>query len=287
MVKSLSQNLTNVETHFAFGENWSGFSEKIGADEIEEAKSALDRLIGAESIAGRRFLDIGCGSGLHSLAALLLGASDVVAVDLDPRSVETTERVLGRFAPVGAKFRVMRRSVLDLTPTELGTFDVTYSWGVLHHTGEMFGALDHAASLTAPGGLFAFALYRKTWLCRFWTAEKRWYTSASLRQQKWAQRAYAFLFRIALRLTGRNFGAYLANYKSKRGMDFYHDIHDWLGGFPYESISEREVFVFMTERGFEPVRRFVANERKVLGRQIGIFGSGCDEYVYSNKRDDG
>jgi len=280
---ALPKDLTKLESHFAFGHNWSDYADKILDDQIIEAKNALHRLLGDETLAGKRFLDIGCGSGLHSLAALQLGAAEVVAMDLDPESVNTTERVLRRFAPAGASYRVIQRSVFDLNIADLGSFDVTYSWGVLHHTGNLYEALARAGAMTAPSGLFVFALYRKTWFCRFWTIEKRWYAAASAKRQEYARRTYIRLFRIALLLTGRRFAAYKEDYRSNRGMDFYNDVHDWMGGYPYESISNREVDDLMTSTGFQARRPFPSSKRKILGRNVGFFGSGCDEYVYVRK----
>jgi len=279
----LPKDLTKLETHFAFGQNWSDYAEKIQDDQIIEAKNALQRLLGNEALVGKRFLDIGCGSGVHSLAALQLGAAEVVAVDLDPESVNTTERVLRRSAPAGASYRVIQRSVFNLNIADLGSFDVTYSWGVLHHTGKLYEALARAAAMTAPSGLFVFALYRKTWLCRFWTIEKRWYAAASAKRQEYARRTYIRLFRIGLVLTGRRFATYKEEYRSNRGMDFCHDVHDWMGGYPYESISSREVDDLMTSTGFHARRLFLSGMRKIFGRNVGLFGSGCDEYVYVRK----
>ena len=230
----MPKDLTKLETHFAFGHNWADYADKILDDQTKEAKNALQRLLGNEALAGKRFLDIGCGSGVHSLAALQLGAAEVVAVDLDPESVATTERVLCRFAPTGASYRVMQRSVFDLNTAELGSFDVTYSWGVLHHTGNLHEALARAGTMTAPTGLFVFALYRKTWLCKFWTFEKKWYAAASAKWQEHARRTYIRLFSIGILISGRNFADYKEKYLSNRGMDFYHDASmiDWMGRLP-------------------------------------------------------
>jgi 2-polyprenyl-6-hydroxyphenyl methylase/3-demethylubiquinone-9 3-methyltransferase len=279
----LPKDLTKLDTHFAFGDNWSDYADKIRDDQIVQAKSALQRLLGDETLAGKRFLDIGCGSGLHSLAALQLGAAEVVAVDLDPECVNTTERVLSRFAPAGALYRVIQRSVFDLNIADLGSFDVTYSWGVLHHTGKLSEALARAGAMTAPSGLFVFALYRKTWLCPIWTIEKKWYAAASTKRQEYARRSYIRLFRIRLLLTGRSFATYEKEYRSNRGMDFYNDVHDWMGGYPYESISSCEVDDSMRSTGFQALRLFLSKGRKILGRDVGFFGSGCDEYVYVRK----
>lgn len=273
-----NEDLTQQETHFAFGKNWASYAAHISGGEIDEAVRGLSRLLGNERLQGKRFLDIGCGSGLHSLAAIRLGAREVMALDIDPDSVATTQAVLLRHAPEGNS-TVQKASVFDLDPGDLGMFDVVYSWGVLHHTGDMIRAVRTASRLVAPGGFFVFALYRRVWMDRFWKYEKRWYANASAKAQARARAIYVALFRLGLRLTGRKLASHVANYQSNRGMDFFHDVHDWMGGWPYESISSAEVESLMNSLDFGPLQVF-ARQGKVAGRNIGAFGSGCDEYVY-------
>ena len=272
-------DLTRLDSHFAFGENWASYAAGIGDGQIEQAGHDLARLLGTDSLTDRTFLDIGCGSGLHSLAAIRMGARRVVACDLDPESVRTTRALLDKFAPA-ASYEVTERSVFDLSPQTLGTFDVVYSWGVLHHTGNLAGALTVAASMVAPGGQLLVALYRRTLLCPLWALEKQWYAKASPQQQAVARRFYTRIFRLALRLTGRNPETYFASYRSRRGMDFPHDVHDWLGGFPYESMSPDAVDRELIACGLQRVRSFVA--RGVFDR-IGVLGSGCDEFAYRHR----
>lgn len=243
-------DLTRVETHFAFGKNWAAYAEKVTDAEIAEAEQGLIRLLGADRLDGQRFLDIGCGSGLHSLAALRLGTREVVAVDVDADSVATTQAMLDQHAPSGAAYHVEALSVFDLRPEAMGTFDTVYSWGVLHHTGDMARALRCAAAMVSPGGRFAFALYRRIWMDAFWRWEKRWYAHASPAAQRRARAIYVTLFRLGLMATGRRFSTYVKNYRTNRGMDFYHDVHDWMGGWPYESILPAEVDEQMRGLGF-------------------------------------
>lgn len=272
-------DLTKQEAHFAFGKNWASYAQKVTNAEIEEAEKALSRLLGGARLDGQRILDIGCGSGLHSLAALRLGAKEVLAVDLDPDSVSTTQATLNRFAPAGTTFRVEQISVFDLDPSVLGTFDTVYSWGVLHHTGDMDRAIRCAAAMCAPQGRFVFALYRRVWMDWFWRIEKRWYAKAATSAQARAQAIYIALFKLGLLVTGRSFAQYMAGYRSNRGMDFHHDVHDWMGGWPYESILPTEVDSLMGGLGFTAERVF-ARKGKLFGRNPGFFGSGCDEFVY-------
>lgn len=273
-----NEDLTQQETHFAFGKNWASYAAHISEGEIEEAVRGLSRLLGNERLEGKRFLDIGCGSGLHSLAAIRLGAREVIALDIDQDSVATTQAILARHTP-DANFTVKQTSVFDLDPGDLGMFDVVYSWGVLHHTGDMIRAVRTASRLVAPGGIFVFALYRRVWMDGFWKHEKRWYANASPTAQARARAIYVALFRLGLRLTGRNLASYMANYQSNRGMDFFHDVHDWMGGWPYQSILPAEVESLMGGLGFGSVRVFAA-KGLVGGRRIGLLGAGCDEYAY-------
>ncbi|BCX02582.1 MAG: SAM-dependent methyltransferase [Candidatus Roseilinea sp.] len=274
----MSQDLRYLASHFPFGENWAAYTNKVSAIEIAEAEKSLLRLLGGERLDSQHFLDIGSGSGLHSLAALRLGAREVVAIDIDPISAATTRALLERYAPTGV-WRVENASVFELNPGAWGTFDVVYSWGVLHHTGDLLNALRSAAAMVSIGGRFVFALYRRTWLDWFWQREKRWYASASSETQRRARAVYAVLLRFRLWATGRSFRRYVDEYRTKRGMDFYHDVHDWMGGWPYESIEPDEVDMLMHKLGFASVAIFAHNGR-FLGRSLGVLGSGCSEYVY-------
>jgi predicted RNA methylase len=270
----MAENLLEVESHFSFGENWAQYAEKIDERRIEEAEKSLIRLVGRGSIQGRTFLDIGCGSGLFSLAALRLGCKRLLAVDLDPNSVQTTRKTLERYAPAGANWDCQRMSVFDLDPAKVGTFDIVYSWGVLHHTGAMYKAIEKASAMVKPQGMLTLALYGKTPFCGLWRIEKRIYS----RSPKWVQRAiekvYSAVVAARLALKGERLKKRRETYFQQRGMDMYHDTRDWLGGYPYESISPQEAMTFMHKLGFEPIRSFVCPS-------IGLLGSGCDEYSFT------
>ena len=61
-------------------------------------------------------------------------------------------------------------------------------------------------------------------------------------------------------------------------MDWRHDVHDWLGGYPYESVEPREVAGRLQDLGFDVIR---TNEQPAaLG---GLFGSHCDEFVAARR----
>lgn len=263
----------NQDGRFAFGKNWSDYARGIGDEAIREAEAGLLRLLEREEIPGRSWLDIGCGSGVHAVAALNLGASSLTAMDYDADSVETARAVLETHA-AGRAWTVRQGDVLKMTPGADGRYDIVYSWGVLHHTGNLAEAMTRAAGLVAPGGLLAIALYRRTRLDRFWIAEKRWYASAPPRAQHIAQRIYLAALATGLTFTGRSYRRYRDAYRERRGMSLVHDVHDWLGGFPYEAISREEAREFFEARGLTLLR---SNARPT---GLGLLGSGCDEFVF-------
>jgi 2-polyprenyl-6-hydroxyphenyl methylase/3-demethylubiquinone-9 3-methyltransferase len=270
----LMADATDRSTHFDFGRNWAEFAGHITERSVEEAERGFARLLHRPEVEGRRVLDIGCGSGLHSLAALRLGAAQVTAVDLDPTSVETTRRTLTRFAP-RPDWSAEVASVFDLKPPP--HYDIVYSWGVLHHTGHMNRAIRKAAALVAPGGLFCIALYRRTPLCAAWRIEKRLYTASAPTVRRALERLYITALRAAYRLSGRDFEAYVRDYARSRGMSFETNVRDWLGGYPYESIAPEEARRLVGGLGFDPVRSFCEPPGS------GVVGTGCDEYVFRRR----
>jgi predicted RNA methylase len=268
-----TQDLLELKSHFGFGDNWSQYAEKIDQARIQQAEDSLLRLVGREAIQGRTFMDIGCGSGLFSLAAVRLGCKQLLAVDLDPKSVETTRRTLSIHAP-NRSWDCRNISVFDLDPATLGTFDVVYSWGVLHHTGAMYKAIAKASKMVAPGGILTLALYAKTPFCGLWRVEKRIYAHSPKWVQKSIEAVYIEAVRLRLALKGESLKKRREEYWKQRGMDMYHDTRDWLGGYPYESISPDQAMKYMRELGFSPVRSFCEP-------CIGLLGTGCDEYSFA------
>ncbi|MBI4031701.1 MAG: class I SAM-dependent methyltransferase [Proteobacteria bacterium] len=135
---------------FAFGSNWQNFLETVTGDEILEAVDNLARLVPGATLEGKRFLDIGCGSGLHTLAAIRLGAKSVTAFDIDKKSVQATQKILAEHAP-GYPAEVTEKSILRAEANTPAAYDVVYSWGVLHHTGAMWQAIRNAAGMFGSG----------------------------------------------------------------------------------------------------------------------------------------
>jgi 2-polyprenyl-6-hydroxyphenyl methylase/3-demethylubiquinone-9 3-methyltransferase len=265
--------LKDLNTHFKFGENWSNFSQTIDNERIEHAKQAFLNIFGVDGLKGKTFLDIGCGSGLSSLSASMLGVKQLLATDLDPKSVETTSNLLNNHE-ISIPYQCKTLSVFELDPKKQGKFDIVYSWGVLHHTGDMINAINQAAKMVNDDGLFMVALYRKTPRCEFWKKEKKFYSKASKIVQFLMKSIYVFLFSLANIISGTNPFKFIKQYKKNRGMAYLHDVHDWLGGYPYESISREEMHKLASELGF-----YIAKENLIQGYASGNFSSCCDEYL--------
>lgn len=265
-------DLMQRQWHFEFGANWADFARDIDDARIESAERCLHDLVGG-NLKGCSFLDIGCGSGLSALAAIRLGASRVRAVDLDEKSVATTRTLLAQYAPE-ADWVAETASVFDLEPSQDGYYDMVHSWGVLHHTGDMVLAIWRASRLVRLGGRFVFAIYQRTPSCDFWRWEKRYYHQAPSWTASLIRCVYKTVFVMALIATRRNPARYIRDYRCNRGMRWSNDVHDWLGGYPYESASEEEIDAIMTKFGF------IRESANLLQRSLGILGSGCNEYVY-------
>jgi len=266
-------SLTDRESHFEFGENWKSYSKTIDQKRIDSAIEGIKKLFPG-GLAGKTFLDIGCGSGLHSFAALSLGAASVLAIDIDENSVSATRALLGdRAASWIWDTKIV--SVFDASANELGQFDIVYSWGVLHHTGDMWRAIDCATTFVTPGGRLAIAIYAATACDNLWKAEKGFYARAPHAIQWTIRQAY-----MAALLTARTVRswespmAYMRNYPKIRGMNFSHDVHDWLGGYPYETATATELHDRVCSMGFTEERSFR------LPKTFGLFGSGCHEFVF-------
>ncbi len=265
-----------TEQRFAFGENWQNFAKDVDEDRIRAAEQSLATMLGVEDLRGRSFLDVGCGSGLFSLAAARLGAETVRSFDYDLDSVAATETLRAKHLP-DASWTVERGDATDPLYCEgLGRFDVVYAWGVLHHTGSLWQAMENVAARVADGGLFFVAIYNdQGWKSRRWLRVKKLYNQ--LPDSARAPCAAAVMLPLEVRaLAGAavrgELGSYFESWKRgrERGMSRWHDILDWVGGYPFEVATPEEVFRFCRDRGFELVELSTARG-----------GLGCNQFVFS------
>jgi 2-polyprenyl-3-methyl-5-hydroxy-6-metoxy-1,4-benzoquinol methylase len=277
MIMSTTPDVTinsGPETRFAFGRNWRRFLQYLSEERIAEAEKSLRVMLEIDSLSGKSFLDIGCGSGLFSLAAMRLGAKRVHSFDYDPQSVACTEELRRRYFQGAANWKVEQGSALDVDYlARLGQFDVVYSWGVLHHTGNMWKALENVVAPVAAQGKLFISLYNDQgrW-SRLWRAVKKSYC----RNVLWRFPIIVF-FGSYILLAGlikdlillKNPLARFRDHKRSRGMSYFIDILDWLGGYPYEVAKAEDVVDFFRARGFELVK---------LTRPVKAMGN--NEYVF-------
>ncbi len=242
------QNIT-----FSFGKNWNEFVKKgISEEQINTATSHLLKFLGTDNLQDKTFLDIGCGSGLHSLCALLSGAKTVTSFDVDENSITATNEIK-KLTNQTYNWKITKGSILDEKfVNSLPQYDVVYSWGVLHHTGKMWEAIKNCIPLIKNGGIFYLALYTTDKKSNFWLKIKKRYNNANYFSKKiieaWYLIRYFFLPHI-LRL--KNPIKHIKNYKKNRGMSFYTDVKDWLGGYPFEHAKIEEVIFFCKKYNLE------------------------------------
>lgn len=263
---------------FSFGRNWQDFLNGLTPERIALAeRSLIDFLGSSKSIKGRTFVDIGCGSGIFSLAAYRLGAKKVVSVDVDRYSLKCA-RSLHRSAGSPKHWTIVSASALESKlRTKLGQFDIVYSWGVLHHTGNMDAALANATRLVKPGGVLYIAIYNHSrslaqGRSELWQRIKRAYNQAGRGQKRLYYYLYATYLFLGLALSGINPLKYQRSYQSARGMSYRHDVLDWLGGYPYEYASPQSIINRLGQLGFAC--------RKLVERT----GIGCNEYLFTRTK---
>jgi 2-polyprenyl-6-hydroxyphenyl methylase/3-demethylubiquinone-9 3-methyltransferase len=264
---------TKSGQRFQFGTNWKTYAPLINSERINIAEKSLSEFLG--DISGKTFLDIGSGSGLSSLAARNLNAR-VCAFDYDENSVECTMEVKKTYYPNDPDWKILQGSILDEDfLNTLGQFDIVYSWGVLHHTGDMWNAIYNAMKLTKKDGLFFIAIYNKQkWKSYFWWHVKYIFNKLP----NFMKKAYALILGFAFQML--NIIKYtvmlkpqvaikpLLTYANNRGMSIKHDIIDWIGGFPYEYATIDELNTFFKRHNFIKVK------------EVKTQSLGCNQIVY-------
>ena len=253
---------------FKFGKNWESFLDLIDETRIKEAERSLMEMLEIESLAGKTFLDIGSGSGLFSLAAKRLGAQ-VHSFDYDPHSVGCTKELQRRYFNNDKDWVIERGSVLDKDYiNSLGKFDIVYSWGVLHHTGDMWQALGNVAICVSPGGKIFVALYNhQPFFSSYWHFVKKTYNKF------WLSRPFFLFFHLLYPTLPSVFLKFLQKRKPPRGMTIWYDLLDWLGGYPFEVSTPKQIFDYYKNK------EYILTQIKTVGGK-----SGCNEYVFIQKK---
>jgi 2-polyprenyl-6-hydroxyphenyl methylase/3-demethylubiquinone-9 3-methyltransferase len=247
---------------FSFGKNWKFFIEKcLDEKKLNKAIQSLGEFLGHSKISGKSFIDVGCGHGLPSLCAHRLGASKIVSFDIDEDSVECC-KYLWEKEGCPPTWQIKKGSILDREFfSNLGKYDVVYSWGVLHHTGNMWDAIKNTVSLVDQKGLLYLAIYNKVDSFIFdsdgrfgtsncWRRFKEIYSKSPLIARRLVDYSAMAVIVFNYLATFKNPLKKIYNHQELRGMSWVTDIRDWLGGYPYEYATAEEIFHFIKELGF-------------------------------------
>lgn len=266
--------ISTGDRRFAFGENWLRFIAVLDDDRIMEAEKSLCTMLRVQSLKDKSFLDVGCGSGLFSLAARRLGA-EVISFDRDAQCVACAGELRRWFAASGdPAWRIQDGDVLDAAFLKsLGVWDIVYAWGVLHHTGDLWAAMEKTACLVKPGGSLFISIYNDqgTW-SQCWLMLKKLYVSSLFGRFLATFLGTAWFVFGGLKsdlIHLRNPLASYLNYRKRRGMSIWHDWIDWFGGYPFEVAKPGAVVDFFVERGF------VLTSLRTVGNSL-----GTNEFVF-------
>ena len=261
-----------MSDRFEFGKNWGSFLNTMDSERLDEAVRSLSEWLGVSDLTGKTFFDIGSGSGLFSLAARKMGAT-VSSFDYDNNCVKCTKELKRRYFPDDPRWTIERGDILDESyMSKYGEYDVVYSWGVLHHTGHMYKALENAGKHVKSGGSLFIAIYNDQGpLSKAWTLEKKIYVSLP----KPFKMLFAAVFFIVL-WTVRAIEDIVQlkpfyrwkQYKKKRGMSPWHDAVDWVGGYPFEVAKPEDIFSFFHKRDFTLEKLYTCG-----------MGNGCNQYL--------
>ncbi|NER34628.1 MAG: class I SAM-dependent methyltransferase [Oscillatoria sp. SIO1A7] len=273
MIDTFEKEIEQRE-RFEFGKNWQRFLSVLNENRIAEAEKSLKQMLEVEDLQGKSFLDIGSGSGLFSLAARRLGAK-VYSFDYDTDSVACTQELKRLYFVDDSDWTVEEGSVLNLSYLQsLGKFDIVYSWGVLHHTGAMWKALENINTLPAENGKLFISIYNNQG-----RASNGWKSIKKLYNVLPSLLKYLVLYPSFIRLwlpstirdfiTGKPFHTW-KNYVASRGMSPWWDVVDWVGGYPFEVAKPEEIFDFYRQRGYR-----LEQLRTCAG------GHGCNEFVFA------
>jgi 2-polyprenyl-6-hydroxyphenyl methylase/3-demethylubiquinone-9 3-methyltransferase len=242
---------------FNFGENWKNFLKNFDISRLNEAKKDIQNFLGTQNLSNKSFLDVGSGSGLSSLAARSLGAK-VLSFDYNLDSVKCTQSLKLKFFNNDQNWKILKGNVLDINFIKsLGKFDIVYAWGVLHHTGNQWKSLRNLMCTCKSGTLLHLALYNDQGL-----ESKRWLDIKKRYQKIPNFLKTLYVFYIYFPSEFKNFMYFfkigqpslyfkkIINYKKSRGMSYFYDMIDWVGGYPFEVSTPQKVIIFLKKNNF-------------------------------------
>lgn len=193
--------------------------------EIEEARYRLEPYI--HSFAqftryhGKKVLEVGIGAGTDFVQWVRAGAL-VYGVDL---TVEAITHTRCRLELEGLQARDLRQADAEHLDYPDDSFDLVYSWGVIHHTPDPFKALSEIVRVARPGGEVKVMIYHRHSVAAFMT----WLRCCALSGRPWQSVSYA-----------------VANYVESPGTRAYtrREARAMLEALPLEDIRVRTVLTW-------------------------------------------
>lgn len=259
---------------FSFGKNWLCFLESLNESRTQEAIVSLQQKLNCKDLKEKVFLDIGSGSGLFSLAANRLGAK-VFSFDYDQDSVKCTQFLKDNYGDNAYEWLVEQGSVLDQEyMKKFGQVDIVYSWGVLHHTGSMYQAFENIADLVKEQGQLFISIYNDQGRrSKLWRLIKKTYVSVPFLRIPLCILCGLWLWKVRIMVGLLHHGnpfKYIIEYgKNNRGMSAWHNLKDWVGGYPFEVAKPEQIFDYFFDKNFQ------LNKMKTCAG-----GLGCNEFVF-------
>ena len=273
------ETMSDSEGKFSFGINWTDFAknkvdENIVSTHVNDALGHLLRMPGflsAKPLEGKRVIDIGCGSGLSSLSFYENGCRDITSFDVNEDSIKATNIIKERFCndESNLKWSIKEGSILDENlVSDLRSqekYDLVYSWGVLHHTGDMRKAIDNTLSLCQSGSILWMALYIKVDQP---DGEEIYQNDLKLKikfNEASEETKKEMIVSRLKKVFGNNPATWTRPYDN-RGMTPINDVTDWLGGYPYEVARAKDIKRLLEANGFSEIE--VLNENRASGTNV-------------------
>ena len=260
---------------FSFGKNWSKFISRAEDSSYIDAFNSLKKLISHTSISKGSFLDIGSGSGLFSMSAVKLGFN-VTSFDLDLDSVNATKLTKKKFFPNQSTWKIYKGSILDNNFLKKilknQKFEIVYSWGVLHHTGDLQTSLKNSIQLVKKNGYLILAIYNDQGLfSNYWLIVKKMYN-------------YNFIFKLLIIILHAPYflffipiiKIFLKKEFDNRGMKIWYNYLDWIGGYPFQTSKPSDLINFVQNQNFKLVYK------NLVGTKL-----GCNEFIFKQIKNDG
>lgn len=255
---------------FSFGKNWQQYVQHaLTQEKVRQARGAFHILFKDIDFTGKTFLDVGFGQGLALFFAQEMGAK-VLGIDNDPENVAALKMTAAMFEHCEfPNFRIT--SILDDSfiqeQLQKGQFDLVHSWGVLHHTGNMRKAIENTVTLVKPGGFLVLAIYNRHWTSPIW----RWVKWSYNKSPEFLQYATIYGF-CPIIYIAKWFVTRKNPTRSERGMGFFYNVIDWIGGYPYEYARISEIQELVCSQNFRCVR--------ILSAKV---PTGCNQFVFQKQ----